>query len=302
MTVQCRALTGDRCGEGAAWDDATQALYWCDINRFLVHRFDERTALVKTWMFDEPVVAAAVTRTPGQMLLALASRLIHWTPATDTRRDAGFRLSDHPVARLNDGRPDRQGNFWVGSMQNNVRPDGDVDIEVEAHWAVPRHGKLFRIARDGGHSIVRREIGISNTVCWSPDGRTFYFGDTLKNEINAYDFDPATSTIGEARPFFSGFDRGGPDGSTVDAEGYLWNCRFGGGCVVRVAPDGTIDRVVDMPCRDVTTCTFGGPDLRTLYVTSASMGRHPGERLAGSLFSLECETPGLPEHRAAIST
>lgn len=300
MTVQCRALTGDRCGEGAVWDDAEQALYWCDINRFLVHRFDERSASVKTWMFEEPVVAAALTRTPGQMLLALASRLIHWTPATDVRRDLGFQLPDSPIARLNDGRVDRQGNFWVGSMQNNVKPDGDVDLAVETNWAFPRHGKLFRIGRDGAASMVRSGIGISNTVCWSPDGRTFYFGDTLKNQIDAFPFDPATSTIGEPRPFFAGFDRGGPDGSAVDAEGYLWNCRFGGGCVVRVAQDGTIDRIIDMPCQDITTCAFGGADLRTLYITSASMGRHPGERLAGSLFSLPCETPGLPEPRAAI--
>lgn len=300
MTVQCRALTGDRCGEGAVWDDAEQALYWCDINRFLVHRFDERSASVKTWVFEEPVVAAALTRTPGQMLLALASRLIHWTPATDVRRDLGFQLPDSPIARLNDGRVDRQGNFWVGSMQNNVKPDGDVDLTVETNWAFPRHGKLFRIGRDGAASMVRSGIGISNTVCWSPDGRTFYFGDTLKNQIDAFPFDPATSTIGEPRPFFAGFDRGGPDGSAVDAEGYLWNCRFGGGCVVRVAPDGTIDRIIDMPCQDVTTCAFGGADLRTLYITSASMRRHPGERLAGSLFSLACETPGLPEPRAAI--
>src|ERR1700709_221642 len=121
-------------------------------------------------------------------------------------------------------------------MQNNVRPDGDPGRDVEGDWTPPGHGKLFRVARDGVHSIHRSGIGISNTVCWSPDGLTFYFGDSLANEIRAFAFDPATSSIREERPFFSGFGRGGPDGSAVDAAGYLWNCRFGGGCIVRVAP------------------------------------------------------------------
>lgn len=300
MMIRCRAATGDRCGEGAVWDDADRALYWCDINRFLVHRFDETSASVRSWVFDEPVVAVALTLTPGRLLLALASRLIRWTPASDVREDVGFRLAEYPIARLNDGRPDPQGNFWIGSMQNNVKADGDLDLEVEGHWAIPGHGKLFRIAKGGAHSVHRSNVGTSNTVCWSPNGRTFYFGDSQANEINAFDFDPATSSIGEARPFLSGFPRGGPDGSAVDSLGYLWNCRFGGGCVVRVAPDGKVDRIIEMPCADVTTCTFGGPDLRTLYVTSASMRQHKGERLAGSLFSLESDVPGLPEYRTAI--
>jgi sugar lactone lactonase YvrE len=300
MMVRCRALTGDRCGEGAVWDDADRALYWCDINRFLVHRFDEESASVKSWVFDEPVVAVALTQTPGQLLLAQASRLTQWWPASDMRRDVGFHLDDYPIARLNDGRADRQGNFWVGSMQNNVKSDGDLDHAVEGHWTLPGHGKLFRITRGGAHAVYRTEVGISNTVCWSPDGRTFYFGDSLKNEISSFDFDPAISSVGEGRPFFAGFHRGGPDGSAVDSQGYLWNCRFGGGCIVRVAPDGRLDRIVELPCTDVTTCTFGGSDLRTLYVTSASMRQHSGERLAGSLFSFKCEAPGLPENRAAI--
>jgi hypothetical protein len=166
--VRCRALTGDRCGEGAVWDDADRALYWCDINRFLVHRFDEESASVKSWVFDEPVVAVALTQTPGQLLLAQASRLTQWWPASDMRRDVGFHLDDYPIARLNDGRPDRQGNFWVGSMQNNVKSDGDLDHAVEGHWTLPGHGKLFRITRGGAHAVYRTEVGISNTVLLEP--------------------------------------------------------------------------------------------------------------------------------------
>jgi sugar lactone lactonase YvrE len=95
------------------------------------------------------------------------------------------------------------------------------------------------------------------------------------------------------------FPRGVPDGSTVDAEGYLWNCRFYGGCIVRVAPDGTIDTVIEMPISNVTTCTFGGKDLHTLYVTSASAESH-GEDLAGGLFAIETDVCGQAENRFSI--
>lgn len=96
------------------------------------------------------------------------------------------------------------------------------------------------------------------------------------------------------------FPRGSPDGSTVDADGYLWNCRYYGGCIVRVAPDGKIDRVIEMPTQNITTCTFGGADLKTLYVTTASLSTQPGDRLAGSLFAIQTSVQGQPENRFRV--
>ena len=123
---------------------------------------------------------------------------------------------------------------------------------------------------------------------------TFYFADTMANELNAHDYRPGDGG-GRARGGRSwpGSGAGSPDGSAVDSEGYLWNCRYGGGCVVRVAPDGAVERVVEMPCGNVTTCTFGGEGLRTLFITTARAG--DGRRLAGSVFALEAPVPGLPE-------
>ena len=146
-------------------------------------------------------------------------------------------------------------------------------------------------------TIHRRNIGISNTLGWSPDKKRFYTGDTLANVIWAYDYDPASGAITNEVPFFEDFDRGLPDGSTVDAEGYLWNCRYYGGCIVRVAPNGAVDRVIEMPAKNITTCTFGGSDLKTLYVTTAAAQAAPGERLAGGLFAIQCEVRGQPENR-----
>src|SRR5262249_39457783 len=145
-----------------------------------------------------------------------------------------------------------------------------------------------------------RELGISNTVCWSPDRKSFYFGDTLQNTIWAYDYDEASGEIARERPFFQGFGRGAPDGSAVDSRGRLWNCRFDGSCVVCIAPDGRIEQVLEMPVRNITTCAFGGPDLATLFITTAAMMTTPSDRLAGSLFAYAADIPGLESFKAKL--
>jgi sugar lactone lactonase YvrE len=179
----------------------------------------------------------------------------------------------------------------MGSMRNNVNSDGS------AGEAGGQDGALFRLDPDGKVTIWRREIGISNTLAWSPDRRHFYFGDTLANVVRAYDYDPATGSIANERSYLEGFPRGLPDGSTVDSEGYLWNCRFFGGCIVRVAPDGTIDCVVEMPVKNITTCTFGGVDRKTLYVTTAKIEAPVGDRLAGGLYAVPTDIAGQPENQ-----
>lgn len=291
--LRCVAPVGDRCGEAATWSPDEQALYWCDVNRFLIHRLDAQER-VTSWFFDEPVTALSLTEEPGVWLVALASRLILWRPSDDSRRDHGFRLSDWPTARLNDGRAAPNGDFWIGSMSNNVGPNGEP---AEAAFG---HGVLHRIRPGGRVSEEKRGLGISNTVCWSPDRRTFYFGDTQRNTIWAYDYDAASGEIANERAFFSGFDRGAPDGSSIDAEGRLWNCRFDGGCVVCVDPDGRIEQVLEVPARNVTTCAFGGAALKTLYITTAAMMTSPSDRLAGSLFAWEAEVAGLDGFKVRV--
>ena len=184
-------------------------------------------------------------------------------------------------------------------MQNNVNPDGTPS-------AIDRKdGVLYRLDSDridcnAGATIHRTDIGISNTLAWSPDRRVQYFADSLANTIWCYDYDPSTQTIANERPFLKGFPRGLPDGSTVDAEGYLWNSRYYGGCVVRVAPDGRIDCVIEMPVKNITTCAFGGDDRKTLYVTTAMADAPPSDRLAGGLFAIETTVSGQPENRFRI--
>ena len=288
------APTGDICGEGAVWDPVSEAVYWCDINRFLLHRYDLASRSTRSWQFGEPVVALSLTTDPDRLLIALGSKLIWWWPETDRRVDQGFHTPGWPEVRLNDGRADPLGNFWVGSMANNVGANGEP-LEINANL-----GQLYRIAPDGGVTVWADDIGISNTLCWSPDRTRFYFGDTLRNTIDVFHFDDSTGDIKRIGPFFSDFERGLPDGSAIDDEGCLWNCRFHGGCMVRVGPSGEILSTIDLPMTNITTAVFGGVDMQTLYVTTASDQKAPGDRLAGSLVAVRTAATGLAPHRVRI--
>jgi sugar lactone lactonase YvrE len=176
-----------------------------------------------------------------------------------------------------------------------VNPDGS------SRQAGGLDGVLYRLDPEGTVTEWSRDIGIANTLAWSPDRSRFYFADTLQNTIWVYDYDAEVGSISNRRIFLKNFDRGLPDGSCIDSEGYLWNCRHGGGCVVRVAPSGEIDRVIEMPVKNVTTCAFGGVDRKTLYIPTARADASPHERLAGGLFAIRSEVPGLPENRFLAS-
>jgi sugar lactone lactonase YvrE len=297
MTISepvCVAPTGDVCGEGVVWHAVHAAAYWTDINRFLIHRFTPADECVRTWFFDEPVTSLTLTDRDDTLAVVLGSQVILWEPSSDRRSEPVYQLDQWPKVRLNDARADPRGSLWMGSMRNNVNPDGSPGA------AGGRDGVLYRLDPNAAVTQWCCNIGISNTLAWSPDGRRFYFGDTLDNVVWVHDYDSATGSIQDRQPFLQNFPRGLPDGSCVDAEGYLWNCRFFAGCIVRVAPDGQIDRVVEMPVQNITTCTFGGADRKTLYITTARIEAPACDRLAGGLFAIRTDTQGQPENRFAI--
>lgn len=290
----CVAPTGDVCGEGVVWHAAHAAAYWTDINRFLIHRFTPADQCVRTWLFDEPVTALTLTDRDDTLAVILGSRVILWEPRSDKRSKPVYQLDQWPKVRLNDARADPRGSLWMGSMRNNVNADGSSGA------AGGRDGVLYRLDPNSAATQWCCDIGISNTLAWSPDGRRFYFGDTLDNVVWVHDYDSATGSICNRRPFLQDFPRGLPDGSCVDAQGYLWNCRFFGGCIVRVAPDGQIDRLIEMPVQNITTCAFGGADRKTLYVTTATIEAPRCDRLAGGLFAIRTEIQGQLENRFAV--
>ncbi len=234
-------------------------------------------------MMPALVGAIAFTESAGQLVVALADRIALYDWALDrlaTLADLPGAVSGH---RFNDGRCDRQGRFWVGTMHNISRAP---------------EGALYRLD-EGGLAEAMSGICIPNSLAWSPDGRVMYFADSLHYSIARHDYDTATGTMGSPSIFAATTKPGFPDGSTVDADGYLWNAEFNASRVVRYAPDGRIDRLIPMPVDRPTACAFGGADLDLLYVTTTSQGMNEAELgvhpLAGALLAFEAGVRGLPE-------
>jgi sugar lactone lactonase YvrE len=277
--------TTDLLGEGPVWCPREQALYWVDIRAPAVRRMAADGA-VTSWDMPEQVGSLAL-REKGGILVALKSALSLFDPATGAITKVADAPGHSAALRFNDGKCDRQGRFWVGTMRA-----GEAQVP----------GFLYRL--DGaGCTAVLDGIGIPNSLCWSPDGRTMYFTDSPKRVIWAFAYDPATGAIGERRDFARLEAPMVGDGATVDAEGYLWSANYGGWRVTRFAPDGSVDRVVPVPASNITSCAFGGADLGTLYITSAYQGlseeQRAGQPAAGALFAIEVGVKGLPEPRFA---
>ncbi len=278
----------DILGESPIWDERAQALYWVDVRRPAIQRLDHASGRVDSWSMPDLVGSIAFAEN-GLLLVALPDRIALFDPTTgklDTVATPHARIPDH---RFNDGRCDRQGRFWVGTMNNITRAP---------------EGVLYRLDREHGALVTAKTgICIPNSLAWSPDGRTMYFADLLRYAIFAYDFDPVSGEISNERIFAETRAPGFPDGSTVDADGYLWNAEFNSGRVVRYAPDGRIDRLVELPAERPTCCAFGGPNLDVLYVTTASQWMTESELtaqpMAGALLAIDTDVRGLPEARLA---
>jgi sugar lactone lactonase YvrE len=229
----------------------------------------------------------------GGAIVGLRDRVALWNFGGDFRTLAIVE-PDLPDNRLNEGRVGPDCAFWVGMMQNNLNPDGSPkDMTRDS-------GAIHRVGCDGQTiRLTPREFGITNTMAWTGDGR-FLAADTLRNEIYTYDL--RDGALINKRLFAAGLDRGAPDGSRLDADGRLWNCRVSGGaCVACFKSDGSLDRLVELPCAWPTSCAFGGANFATLFVTSARftmtaehVAAHPEE---GGLFAIEVGARGRPEHR-----
>lgn len=288
--IRCVVPAGDICGEGAVWHPEQSALYWADINRFLVHQFSPSTSSTRTWIFEEPVTSVNLTNESELMLLVFASRIGLWSPRSHPHVETIFSLRTAPEMRFNDAGVDPRGSLWAGTMRNNVGPHGeDVDVTFS-------DGVLLRIDGDGTATEWKTGIGLSNTVAWSPDRRRFYFGDTHANTISQFDFNEMTGAITGEQPFLNGYEYGVPDGSATDAEGFLWNTRPGAGCLIRIAPDGSVVETVNLPVSRPTTCAFGDDDLQTLYITSA----RSANQYSGSIFGFRTRVPGIPARRFRV--
>ena len=296
MTRPCDSALGIRCavpgqdllGESPLWCEQTQSLLWLDIDGGKLQRFHLATGRHDTFTFEECCVGSlALTRQPGRVLLGIDLGLFIFDLATGEQRLLCQVEPAERDNRLNDGRCDALGHFWVGTMDNQLfRPNG----------------AFYRVDPDGGTQRQFDGVIVSNTVAFSPSHDTLYFSDTRRFVTWQFTLDLAAGTLCDRRVFVDHAQtQSRPDGACVDAEGFVWNAIFAAGCVIRYEPGGEVSRVIELPVTNPTCVCLGGRDLKTLFITTARkfLGRAQlrGEPLAGSVLAIDVDVPGLPEQR-----
>ncbi len=278
--------SGNMLGEGALWCPREQVLWWFDVSSVHLWRFAPASGRVEHWPLPKRAGSFALRRDRGLLFAFQKGFATLEVPGGEfTWRDVpGIAFGDE---RFNDGKVDRAGRFWAGTLDRTVSS------------AI---GQLYRLDTDFRVAVMDRGFTVSNGIGWSPDDRVMYFTDTTARRIYRYDFDLASGQVSNRRVFVEAEPgHGGPDGMTVDAQGYVWSAQFDRWCIHRYAPDGSLDRSIRMPVQRPTSCMFGGPDLATLYVTSARVGLPAdagvAQPQAGNVFALDAGVRGLPESR-----
>ena len=295
MSVQTISGEGVQCvlpwqaivGESPVWRPEEQNLYWIDIQRRQIHRFHPDTGSNQT--FDLPeIVTCIAPRAAGGLVLTLRKDFATFEPATLKLERIGEVERDRPNNRFNDGKCDPQGRFWAGTMD-------------AVRWSAPA-GNLYRLDADKTIACMQPNVICSNGSGWSPNGRKMYYTESFRYAIFVYDFDLDTGTLSNRLPFATLDSNSGgfPDGMTVDADGFVWSNMVGLGQIRRYDPEGKLERIVQLPVPRATDCTFGGPDLKTLYVTTAretmTADQLAAAPLSGSLFAIDCDVRGLPSN------
>lgn len=280
---------GSDLGEAPVWDAETRRLLWVDITGGVVHRFDPATGLDESIEIGRPL-GAAVPTTSGRLALAMFDRFSLFDIETGRVELLAEVEANDPETWINDGKCDAAGRFWAGTKDlAGRRPIGS----------------LYRLEPDRTLVRVLTGVTLSNGLGWDPDGATLYYIDSTTHRIDAFDFEPESGDLSKRRPLVELPEAWGlPDGMTVDLEGLLWVAFWGGSALRRIAPDGRVVAVVELPVSRVTSCAFGGDDLADLYVTSARSGLSETELRdephAGGVFRSRPAVGGSPAHPFAV--
>jgi sugar lactone lactonase YvrE len=271
------------------WDDANGTLIWVDILGQALHRFDPKMGRDRVVDVGQPVGAAALRSDGKGLVLALRDGFALFDEAAGRVDLVAPVEADVPTNRMNDGKCDPLGRFWAGTM---------------AFAETPGAGALYRLDADLHAHRMLSGVTVSNGLDWTADRQRMYYVDSPTRGVDVFDFDVQSGTLGERRRRITiPPDSGVPDGLTLDSEGAIWVALHRGGSVARYTPDGGLDQIVRLPTTMVTSCTFGGPDLGDLYITSMTFGMSDEERraqpLAGAMFRCRPGVRGLPAQRFA---
>ena len=282
MTIRAERFT-DPCtfhGEGPFWDAANGRLLLVDMLAGAVVEVDADGGTERRTLAG--VAAALRARRGGGYVLATENRFV-LLGRDLTEETALPPVFTDPQIRMNDGGCDPQGRFYCGTM---------------AYAETPGAGTLYRLDPDGSVHGTLREVTISNGLQWNAGGDTVFYADTPTGRVDSFDFDPASGAFSNRRAFTE--VSGHPDGMAIDEEDGIWVALWGGSAVHRYDKDGRLDLVVDLPVSNVTACAFGGPDLRTLFITTSRQGLDPDDQPeAGAVFRYEPSVRGAPQHAFA---
>lgn len=270
-------------GEGPVWDERESVLWWLDIPGETLHRYDPATENDETHDLGRQV-GALVPRASGGLVLATPEGFVAFDWATKSESLIAPVEQDDATTRMNDGKCDRRGRFWAGTMAYDARPGA---------------GGFYRLDVDGSVVQAIDGVTISNGLAWTADDATLYYIDSPTGSVDVFDFDIEAGTIANRRSLVKIAESDGlPDGMAIDAEGCLWVALFGGGAVHRYTPDGVLDAVLPVPASKVTCCAFAGDDLGDLYITTASLDMSDEELAAqpgaGGLFRCRPGATGTP--------
>lgn len=272
-------------GEGPVWDGQSQILWWTDIPGKTLHQCQADGSGHKSFAMPGRVGCIGL-RQQGGLVLAMEHGFYLWDPETGEIEALAEPEKNLDAHRFNDGRCDREGRFVAGSM----------NLATKAPT-----GMLWRLDADGAAHKLANECSIANGLAFSPEGRVMYWADTISNQVFMFDYDAEGRASNRRLWLDRDIAPGGADGAAIDAEGCYWSARWGGNCVVRVTPEGKVDRTISVPASQVSMCSFGGPDMKTLYITTAWEGmsaeQRQAEELAGSIFAVALDVAGIPEAR-----
>jgi D-xylonolactonase len=269
--------------ENPLWHPNQRALYWTDVPRGEIHRYDPASDTHER-IYEGHIVGGFTLQENGELLLFMnKGRIVGWTP--DSRRVLVERVPAEEDSRFNDVAADPAGRVFCGTM-----PTADS------------LGTLYRLGTDGELTALLSGINVSNGIGFSPSLETMFYTESRESQILSFDYDCTSGDISGRRQFLDwSSNQGVPDGLAVDAEGYVWSAIWNGGCIVRITPDGTVDERIPTPVPRPSSLTFGGPDGSTIYITSAlSNGTTAVEQPEGAIYKFDASVVGGPWFRSDI--